>query len=215
MTYADLNIGNFSANILSLSGPSLVTLYNEMAMTAHDLGDSERPAVVRFASAEKGRSRVEALHLHILGLRRKAGKVNAPAAMMQEALGGAEARAAEQDTASPSGDAAAHDADQPESAAGEQTAVTEGEAPASDESEDDMAKKAKAKKGAGAKRAPAPRKRAEGPSLADYTKEWNDLVPGAVKAGVKGVKKHTSPFETKEKAAARIKWLKDAIRKAG
>lgn len=203
MTYTDLiQTGDFGAALAELSGPSLVTLYNEMALTAHDLGDSERPAVKRFASATAGRSRVEALHLHILGLRKKA----TPTLDYIRERGG-------------EFHVPAHDASEPDTAAGEQEpAATEGEAPASDES-DNMAKKAKAAKKAPAKKAPAKKaggatKRSEGPSLADYTKEWNDLIPAAKRAGVTGVKVHTSPFETKVKAQARIDWLNSAIKKA-
>jgi hypothetical protein len=75
-----------------------------------------------------------------------------------------------------------------------------------------MAKKRKA----AAKAARTPRKRAangSGETLASYTKVWNDLVPAAVKAGIKGVKHHSSDFESAVKAKARIAWLEKELRK--
>ncbi len=68
-----------------------------------------------------------------------------------------------------------------------------------------MARKRKAK---------APRTRAKngsGEGLHAYTERWNALVPKAKAKGIKGVKHHSSDFESYEKAKARVAWLEKQL----
>lgn len=83
------------------------------------------------------------------------------------------------------------------------------------EENDDMARKAKAKK---AKKATATRKASgprntSGPTLKELTDQYNKLVPAGKKAGVKCFI-HTSLFESKEKAKKQIAKLEKQIKDA-
>jgi hypothetical protein len=176
----------------AMSGPELARTYNEMAMTAIDLGSDKYKTVQRFADARVGRARCEALHSHITALRASAAAVDADA--------GRDIRPAFLKAKETKPDAS--------------PAETEAR------SEDEMArKKTKAKKELRAKTARTASKarapRADGAkTLNQYTEEWNELVPAAVKLGIKGAKHHTSAFESVAKAEARIEWLRERIAEA-
>lgn len=86
------------------------------------------------------------------------------------------------------------------------------EAGGATEESDDMAKRKAGRKPV--RKATGARRNTEGPTLATYLAEYNDLVPAAKKAGIKWAKVHTSNFESKDKAKAQIARLKEAIRKA-
>jgi hypothetical protein len=44
---------------------------------------------------------------------------------------------------------------------------------------------------------------------------WNELAVAGMKAGIKGVAQHTSPFETKTGGVKRILWLMEALAASG
>lgn len=185
-----------------MSNADLVRTFNDMIHTAIDLGAGvdRYKTVSRFSSSEAGIKRCEALESTILALEQSAKAVKAERGVnvghpveprdagdpVYAMLPGADPAAAPVDNAVNSADAQTGD--------------------------DDMAAKRKA--GRKPARATKARPASAGPTLASFTEEWNSLVPQAVKAGVKGVKKHTSNFETRAKAEARIKWIKDAIKDA-
>jgi hypothetical protein len=196
-----------------MTGPQLVEAYNEMCATATDLGVQTAQPVKRFSGLDAGRTRCEKMHALVQEL---AAARSAPADASRPqgvapAAGEPLAPAAEPDLR-PSN---LRHSDQPDappaSGASDVTDISWNEMTGGDlsDGDDDMAKKAKAKK-AGKPRA----KKGDGEGLASYTKRWNDLVPKAVKAGIKGVKHHTSDFESYEKAKARVAWLEKAISKA-
>lgn len=195
------------------TGPQLVEMYNEMLATWMDLGgDNTFGTVKRFSTAEVGRTRCAKLHAAITEKRgsEETRDLRPPFLAAKEL---------------PPGDVEAVN-----EAAREGTPVTPEAAPAGSSSgvsdiswsemtgadlkseDDDMAKKRKAGRKPARKASAA--RRTEGPTLKDYTAEYNALVPAAKKAGVTFAKVHTSLFESKDKAVAQLDRLKKAI-KAG
>jgi hypothetical protein len=220
----------------TLTGPALVEAYNEMILTATDLG---MPAEVwrtvkRFSGLDAGRTRCEKLHRAISQVREQdaaAPNEDRPRTSPKpEEM--ADTRAAATEVSADANrdlrplhlvtatelktNAAAHEVanppDAPPAESGDNVSdISMSEMTGADLSEDDMAKKRKAAAKAARKTA---RANGSGETLASYTEAWNALVPRAVKAGIKGVKHHSSDFESYDKAKARVKWLEGAIAKA-
>lgn len=210
----------------TLTGPALVEAYNEMILTATDLG---MPAEVwrtvrRFSGLDAGRTRCEKLHRAISQVREQdaaAPDEDRPRTSPKpEEM--ADTRAAATEVSADANrdlrplhlvtatelktNAAAHEAaNTPDAPPAESGATTE------TSEDDDMAKKRKAAAKAARKTA---RANGSGETLHSYTEAWNALVPKATAKGIKGVKKHTSDFESYDKAKARVKWLEQQIAKA-
>ena len=197
----------------TMTGPQLVTIWNEMVLTAIDLGSDKYKTVQRFATAEAGVKRCEALHSSIVAMRAGLARVEDEKDLrpteLREKDAQVEAVPGEADHFRVKGT----EPIDPPADAGSQSEASSDVVPADDSEDDDMAKKRKA--AAKAKKVASPRKsRGDGPTLASYTEEWNALVPRAVKAGIKGVKHHSSDFETHVKAKARLAWLNKELAKA-
>lgn len=198
----------------SMTGPQLVEAYNAMCEQAKSLGINTVQPTKRFSGLDAGRTRCERMWTFVADLAQPFGEAPAsdrPAVgPSQEEVSQTQAATAEvSDVTDVSfGEMTGEDlrprfkqnTEEPTPAAAEQTAGEEGD--------DEMAKKRKAK---------TARKRAtngSGENLHSYTERWNALVPKAVAKGIKGVKKHTSDFESYDKAKARVAWLEKAISKA-
>lgn len=175
---------NFAAHLKSLTGPALVELYNEMVGTAIDLGLNQHTTTKRFGDRGAGVIRCERLHKDI---RQKLDETKQP--------GDDELARANQTTAAVvATETAATAANQDQASAGSNT-----------EGADDMARKAKGKKGG------ARAKSTNGTSIREMTEEYNSIVKGlsaAVKKENPWAKHHTSNFESKDKAKKQLARLK-------
>lgn len=196
------------ADFSALTGPQLVEAYNEMVLTAVDLGVQTAQPVKRFSGVDAGRARCAKMHAMITDLRADAARDLRPAAL----------RDAEPSKTDPVAIPPATDPLHEEAVNEAARVGTPNQEPAGSavESEDEMAKKRKAGRKparAGAAKGVA-KKRAEGPSLASFREEYNSLVPAAKKAGITWAKHHTSEFESKTKGAAQVERLKKAIKDA-
>lgn len=201
----------------TLTGSLLVVQYNEMVVTATDLGITGVKEVNRFATNQKGIERTEKLHAQITA-----------------------AAHPSQDPAEVEADTGVHPLDQGDqshvaddtvnhattSAVAEET-TTEASAPAEtqdeeaterlpDETEEAyMARKAAKKKVAPKKKGGA--RNTEGPTIKSLTEEYNEIVRKMTKAQKEAApfaKHHTSMFESKDKANIQLKKLRAAIAKA-
>lgn len=197
----------------TLTGSEQVREFNRMVSEGAVLGLEGLRKVYRFKDHSSGARRCEALASQ---LRARAAS-NAVADAQEKDVrprfsqtGGAAGlvdaaqRASSAEQTQPDAAPAQTAADQ------EATTASDAGAPTTEET-DEMA----AKRKAGRKPAQASaqgRKRGEGPTLATYTEQWNALVPRAVKKGIKGVKHHSSHFESLEKAKARVSWLEKQLR---
>lgn len=192
----------------TLTGPQLVEAYNEMVLTALDLGVQTAQPVKRFSGVDAGRARCARMHAMITDLRADAARDLRSTAQ----------RAAEPSKTDPVAIPPANDPlhEEAVNAAARAGAPNQEPTGSAVESEDEMAKKRKAGRKPARKGAAggAARKRAEGPTLSSYREEYNALVPAAKKAGIKWAKHHTSEFESKVKGAAQVARLQKAIKDA-
>lgn len=199
----------------SMTGPQLVAVYNTFVAQAQELGIMTATLVSRFSGLDAGRSRCEKMEALVTEAAGTAG--TAPA----------EGRPAVAPTAEETAETAANLAEVSQTNEGEEPAAAppaNSGADTSDvswsemtgvdlrEDDDEMAKKRKVAKAAKTPRKPRATN-GSGETLHSYTDVWNAMVPRAVKAGIKGVKHHTSDFESHEKAKARIAWLEKELRK--
>lgn len=185
-----LTSDNFHDYVRTLSGPGLVELYNEMVATAIDLGLSDFTTTKRFADRGVARGRLQKLHATIQA------RVQADTSLGTDVE--ADALIQEKTEAAQAADTAASAA-QPGPVSG-----------STEEGADDMAKKAAAKKGKGAKRP----KSTDGTSIREMTEQYNDIVKGmsaAQKKEFPWAKHHSSFFESKEKAKKQLARLKKAV----
>lgn len=193
---------------LTLTGSLLVAQFNEMVMTAIDLGITGYKEVNRFATSAKGQERTQKLH----------------AAIQAAAHPSADPEVVEADT----GVHPLDQGDQTHRAEPDETTATGNNAAAEtqgddterlpDESEEDfMARKAKKRVTKTANKAKGGSKKVKstnGSTIREQTEEYNRLVPAAKKAGIAWAKHHTSNFENLAKAEVAMKKLKDAMKKA-
>lgn len=217
-------------NFTAMSGPEQVRTYNEMVITAIDLGMSDVKSVTRFADTTAGARRCEKMHSNIVAWRagQKAADAQEVAQDSDPAYrppGVAQAMAEKATEVEPApAPVVAQASDVSDISWGEMTgedlrqgaaaSTPTNESPAAAEGEsnedNEMARKRKAETTKKAQRSPA---RGGGVTLADITKEFNSLVPAAKKLGI-NVKHHTSLFESKAKGETQLGKLKAAMKKA-
>lgn len=217
---------------LTLTGSLLVVQFNEMVATATDLGLVAKE-VNRFKDNASGVKRTEALHIAIQAeITRKAATETEDLKIAEGIGANTEGRPAEtpeevhpldqgnQSHRAPEG--TNRKSIDPEASAPGQPESEEATERLPDETEEaHMARKAKAKKSATKKKSTGGGKKVkstDGSTIREMTDEYNQIVKGmsaALKKEVTFAKHHTSNFETKDKAKAQLKKLRDAIKKAG
>jgi hypothetical protein len=200
---------------LTLSGSLLVVQFNEMVATATDLGLTAKE-VNRFADTATGVKRTEALHKAIQERVTALKIANEEAAELAKHTG----RPANTDTSTES----VVEASTSEGNSAPEDQSEEATERLPDETEEAfMARKAAKKTSARGKTRTKTAGRAlggkrvkstGGTTIREKTEQYNSLVPAAHKKGVTWAKRHTSNFESQEKADIALKKLQDAMKKA-
>lgn len=199
-----MNFQTQKPDFAAMTGPALVAQYNEMVLTAVDLGLGYMYTTTkRFGDRGAGIMRCEKLHKDIteaLAKRAAPGPqtVSEHTIKLSELKGGehlAEAVAAATENPAPAGETAAPAAS---------TAET-----ANSESEDEMGKRRQ--KATAGRKGSGRGKSTSGGTIREMTEEYNSIVKGlsaAVKKENPWAKHHTSNFESVEKAKKQLARLK-------